>query len=156
MNAGCSRCFTPVVSTTSTSSSLMSSLAKGSSTRTRRQSLLSQTERQTERTQDEADITSTSAILATKDMGVQTDLPTAQIPFPFPGLPPPTVHLSQTPGSAATVRLPGNVQVSRGLSPTLWSFLLTRPVLCLVIDLKKENIIYVFISKVCFPLYCLT
>ena len=126
VGASCSRCSTQA-STTSSSSSAASAPAKGSITRTRRQSLLNNTERQSERSQDEADSLSTTAMIETKDMGIQTDPQATAIPFPFPGLPPPNVHLSPAPGVPATVRLPGNVQVSEAVSDNaltihgLWS-----------------------------------
>ncbi|GFS26458.1 protein cramped-like protein [Elysia marginata] len=110
-SAVCSRCSVPAGGTTSASNSTTVTSAKGSITRTRRQCLLNQTERQTERAQEEVDITSTSIVPTTKDMGIQTDAPAAQIPMPFPGLSPSTVRLTQAPGATATVRLPGNVQV---------------------------------------------
>ncbi|RUS85965.1 hypothetical protein EGW08_006294, partial [Elysia chlorotica] len=112
-SSGCSRCFAQSASAMLSSSvALTSASAKANSTRTRRQSLLNQTERG--QGQNEADVTSTSAILTTtKDTGVQTDPPpAAPIQFPFTaGLPASTIHLAQAPGAPATVRLPDNVQV---------------------------------------------
>lgn len=112
----CSRCLATTAAntnTTSTSNNTTSSITKGgSSTRTRRQSLLNQTEKQVvEKTQEETDNTKHSAIPATRDISIQTNLPATQLSIPFPGLPASAIHLSQAPGAPGTVRLPGNLQV---------------------------------------------